>query len=110
MNIERLRPEIFDSIVVMLVRTCPDLIEVDCIRCNELCDIKCKLLEQGLADQQDELLPILKDLFVAELTERVVAIARGSRFRDVSLEEFWEVLSNSEHFQFDLEGKMFAIY
>lgn len=99
----------FDSIIIELIRDCPDLTNCNCDNCTESCILYQELKDQQI-DEVPDILNTLRLLFIDEFVARDKAIKDAPRFNELSPKEYYKIIKNSNHFRFDENNKLIAIY
>lgn len=95
--------------IISLLNDCCDLAECNCNYCVQSCILYQKLKEQGI-DETPEILNTLREMFLEEYRLRVSAIQAAPRFSELIPEEYNKILSNSNHFRFNEDDDLVALY
>ncbi len=99
----------FDSIIIDLMRDCPDLANCNCDNCIESCILYQELKDQNI-DEVPDILNTLRLLFLDEFVARDKAIKAAPRFSDLSPKEYYKIIRNSNHFRTNEDNTLIAIY
>lgn len=99
----------FDSIIISLIKDCPDLVNCNCDNCTESCILYQELREQNI-DEVPDILNTLRLLFIDEFVARDKAIKAAPRFGELSPKEYYNIIRNSNHFRTIEDGTLIAIY
>lgn len=99
----------FDSIIINLIQDCPDLINCNCNNCTESCILYQELNDQKI-DEVPDILNTLRLLFIDEFLARDKAIKDAPRFTELTPKEYYRIIKNSNHFRFDENNNLIAIY
>ncbi len=99
----------FDSMVLELLSNCSNLAERNCDYCPQCCVLYYKLKEQEIEDTPD-IMNTLRKMFLDELALRDKAIRNGPRYKELTSDEYYSILSNKNHFRIDINDQLYAIY
>ena len=105
----RINQDKFDRMVLTVLQDCPCLLDANCNNCPISCMLYQELHEQKIEDVED-ILNTLRLMFIDEVVTRVKAMKTCPRFYELQPAEFNRILSNQDHYTFNADGDLIAIY
>lgn len=107
----RISQERFDKLIIPLLEDCISLSECNCDCCSNYCILYQELREQNIdVDNIPGILNTLRLMFLDELTLRNNAIMKGPRYEELNPVEYYSILSNENHYIYDLNNEIICIY
>ena len=88
---------------------CKNITEANCDSCPTTCILYQELKDQSI-DEVPDILNTLRLLFLDEIVLRTKAMKTCPRFVELRPTEFQEILSNQNHYTFNADGDLIAIY
>jgi hypothetical protein len=105
----RINQDRFDSIISNFMKDCKNISEANCDSCPMICVLYQELRDQNI-DQVPDILNTLRLLFLDEIVLRTNAMKTCPRFEELSPKEFSDIMSNQNHYFYDRNGNLYAIY
>jgi hypothetical protein len=101
----------FDKLIISLLKDCISLSECNCDNCPNLCILCQELKMQNIIiDDIPDILNSLRLMFLEELTLRNNAIMKGPRYEELTPLEYYKILSDENHYIYDLNNEISCIY
>ena len=91
------------------MKDCKNISEANCDCCPNTCILYQELRDQNI-DEVPVILNTLRLLFLDEIVLRMNAMKTCPRYVELTPLEFESIISNQNHFTFNADGDLIAIY